>query len=139
MYCFADATGETLGVLLRSANAGANAIADHVTVLDQAIGHRAGDDPALLQRQVQVRTDSAGCTLFVWEARARSVSVAVVARSNAQVHAAISRAVATTTPGHRPCAKTATNAPARCRGAHRARRPSEPTASDDQQEHSEAR
>jgi hypothetical protein len=100
MYCFADATGETLGVLLRPGNAGANAIADHVTVLDQAIdqlpeeiaaGHRVGDDPGLAQRQVQVRTDSAGCTRFVWEARARNVGFAVVARSNAQVHAAISR------------------------------------------------
>ncbi|MGQ0617329.1 MAG: IS1380 family transposase [Acidimicrobiia bacterium] len=100
IYCFADATGETLGVLLRPGNAGANTIADHVTVLDQAIGqlpeeiavgHRCGDDPALARRAVQVRTDSAGCTAFVWEARARNVGFAVVARSNAQVHAAISR------------------------------------------------
>jgi hypothetical protein len=100
LYCFADVTGETLGVLLRPGNAGANTIADHVTVLDQAIaqlpediavGHRPGDDPGLVARPVQVRTDSAGCTNFVWEARARNVGFAVVARSNAQVHAAISR------------------------------------------------
>ena len=98
--CFADATGETLGVLLRPGNAGANTIADHVSVLDQAIsqlpaevaaGHRLGDDPALVRRAVRVRTDSAGCTNFVWHARARNVGFAVVARSNAQVHAAISR------------------------------------------------
>ena len=53
MFCFADATGETLSGLLRPGNAGANTVADHVTVLDQAIaqlpaaiasGHRAGDD-----------------------------------------------------------------------------------------------
>ena len=76
IYCFADATGETLAVLLRPGNAGANNIADHVTVLDQAIaqlpaeiavGHRAGDDPALVRRPVQVRVDSAGCTDFVWQ------------------------------------------------------------------------
>lgn len=100
MYCFADATGETLGVLLRPGNAGANTIADHVNVLDQAIGqlpeeiavgHRAGDDPGLVARQVQVRTDSAGCTDFVGHCRTRNVGFAVVARSNASIHAAISR------------------------------------------------
>jgi hypothetical protein len=100
MYCFADATGETLGVLLRPGNAGANNIADHVTVLDQAIGqlpdevavgHRPGDDAALVRRAVQVRTDSAGCTGFVWHCRARNVGFAVVARSNASIHAAISK------------------------------------------------
>jgi hypothetical protein len=100
IYCFADATGETLGVLLRPGNAGANSIADHVTVLDQAIaqlpdeiaaGHRLGDDAAWVRRPMQVRCDSAGCTGFVWHARARNVGFAVVARSNAGVHAAISR------------------------------------------------
>jgi hypothetical protein len=100
IYCFADATGEALGLLLRLGNAGANAIVDHVAVLDQALaqlpeevaaGHRPGDETALVRRAVQVRTDSAGCTGFVWHARARNVGFAVVARSNAQIHAAISR------------------------------------------------
>jgi len=100
IYCFADATGETLAVRLRPGNAGANNIADHVSLLDAAIaqlpeeiavGHRLGDDPALVRRSVQVRTDSAGCTDFVRHARARNVGFAVVARSNAGIHAAISR------------------------------------------------
>jgi len=100
IYCFADATGEALAVRLRPGNAGANNIADHVAVLDSAIaqlpeevavGHRPGDDPSLVRRQVQVRVDSAGCTGFVWECRARNVGFAVVARSNAAIHAAISR------------------------------------------------
>jgi len=100
MYCFADATGEALAVLLRPGNAGANNIADHATVLDQAIaglpaeiaaGHRPGDDPALVRRAVQVRADSAGCTNFVWHCHARNVGFAVVARSNRQVHTAISK------------------------------------------------
>ncbi|MGH2696380.1 MAG: IS1380 family transposase [Actinomycetota bacterium] len=100
IYCFADATGETLAVSLRPGNAGANNIADHVAVLDAAIaqlpdeiaaGHRPGEDPSPVQRAIQVRTDSAGCTDFVWHARARSVGLAVVARSNASIHAAISR------------------------------------------------
>ena len=100
IYCFADATGETLGALLRPGNAGANTIADHVSVLDQAVGqlpeeiavgHRPGDDPGLVRRAVQVRTDSAGCTDFVWRCRERNIGFAVVARSNANVHAAISR------------------------------------------------
>lgn len=103
IYCFADPTGETLGVLLRPGNAGANTIADHVTVLDQAIGqlpeeiavgHREGDDQSLVRRDIQVRTDSAGCTEFVWHCRARNVGFAVVARSNASIHGAISKIVA---------------------------------------------
>ena len=100
LYCFADATGETLAGLLRPGNAGANTIADHVAVLDAALGqlpaeitagHHPGDDPRLVRRAVQVRTDSAGCTDFVWHCRARNVGFAVVARSNAQIHAAISK------------------------------------------------
>jgi hypothetical protein len=100
IYCFADATGETLAVRLRPGNAGANNITDHVAVLDQAIGqlpdefavgHRPGDDPATARRAIQVRVDSAGCTDFVWHCRQRNVGFAVVARSNAAIHAAISR------------------------------------------------
>jgi len=100
IYCFADATGETLAVKLRPGNAGANTIADHVGVLDAAIaqlpeevaaGHRDGDDPELVARALQVRCDSAGCTGFVWHCRARNVGFAVVARSNASIHAALSR------------------------------------------------
>ena len=103
IYCFADATGEALAVRLRPGNAGANTIADHVTVLDQAIaqlpaevavGHRDGDDPALVCRPLQVRCDSAGCTDFVWHCRDRNVGFAVVARSNASIHAGISHIAA---------------------------------------------
>jgi hypothetical protein len=100
MLCFADATGEALAARLRPGNAGANTIADHVAVLDDAIahlpeeiavGHRVGDDPALVRRGIQVRVDSAGCTDFVRQARARNVGFAVAARSNPSIHAAISR------------------------------------------------
>ncbi len=101
IYCFADATGETLAELLRAGNAGANTIADHVTVLDEAVaqlpaeiavGHRVGDDPVLVRRNVQVRTDSAGCTRFVWHCRHRNIGFAVIARKDPQIHAAISGA-----------------------------------------------
>src|SRR5262249_44313773 len=100
IYCLADATGETLSVRLRPGNAGANDIADHVAVVDTAmaglpdeiaVGHREGDDPALVRRAIQVRTDSAGCTQFVWRCPARNVGFAVVARPNQAVHTAISR------------------------------------------------
>ncbi len=37
MFCFADATGEALAAILRPGNAGANSIADHLTVLDAAV------------------------------------------------------------------------------------------------------
>ena len=102
IYCFADATGECLSELLRPGNAGANTIADHVAVLDAAVaqlppeiavGHRVGDDPAMVRRHIQVRTDSAGCTDFVWRCRERNVGFAVIARKEDQVYAAISRAI----------------------------------------------
>src|SRR5205085_7892804 len=38
MFCFADNTGETLAALLRPGNAAANSSADHLAVLDHAIG-----------------------------------------------------------------------------------------------------
>jgi len=103
MFCFADATGEALAGLLRPGNAGANTVADHMTVLDQAVGqlpaevaagHRAGDDPDLVQRAVVVRADSAGCTEgFLSACRARNIGFFVSARSNAQVTAAIFDAI----------------------------------------------
>ena len=101
MFCFADATGEALAAVLRSGNAAANSVVDHLAVLDHAIGqlpsavatgHHVGDDPALVARPVMVRADSAGATRgFVWGCRARSVGFAVVARKNTRIHAAISK------------------------------------------------
>jgi hypothetical protein len=103
MFCFADATGETLSALLRPGNAGANTVADHLVVLDAALaqlpgatraGHRPGDDPTLAVRQVVVRADSAGCTEgFLGACRDRNVGFFVSARSNAQVAAAIFDAI----------------------------------------------
>ncbi len=100
MFCFADQTGEALAAVLRPGNAGANSVADHLAVLDQAIGqlpddvsvgHHRGDDPGLARRPILVRADSAGCTHgFVLGCRERNVGFAVAARSNASVHAAIS-------------------------------------------------
>jgi len=103
MFCFADATGETLSALLRPGNAGANTVADHISVLDAAIaqlpgdvaaGHRAGDDEELVRRTVVVRADSAGCTEdFLKACRERHVGFYVSARSNAQITAAIFDAI----------------------------------------------
>jgi hypothetical protein len=102
MLCFADATGEALSGVLRPGNAGANTVADHVEVLDAAIGqlpreiavgHRAGDDAELVRRSIVVRADSAGCTTgFLAACRSRNVGFFVTARSNAQLHQAISDA-----------------------------------------------
>jgi hypothetical protein len=107
MFCFADATGETLASLLRPGNAGANNIADHLTVLDSAVaqlpsdvaaGHHPGDDPALVERAVMVRTDSAGCTNgFVTGCRDRNIGFAVVARRSTQIHAALLKTMVTDT------------------------------------------
>ncbi|MHB1724923.1 MAG: transposase, partial [Acidimicrobiales bacterium] len=103
MFCFADATGETLAALLRPGNAGANTVADHVIVLDQAIGqlpaeiaagHHVGGDADRVDRKVVVRADSAGCTEgFLSACRERNIGFFVSARSNAQVTAAIFDAI----------------------------------------------
>jgi hypothetical protein len=103
MLATADATGEVLAALLRPGNAGTTTVADHLAILDAAVaqlpeaiaaGHRLGDDASLVRRQVRVRTDSAGCSSgFVWGCRVRNIGFAVVARSNEQVHAAISKAL----------------------------------------------
>jgi len=103
MFCFADATGETLSALLRPGNAGSNTVADHITVLDGAIGqlpteiasgHHEGEGADLVKRAVIVRADSAGCTEgFLSACRARNVGFYVSARSNAQVTAAIFDAI----------------------------------------------
>ena len=104
MLCSADATGEVLAAVLRPGDAGTTTVADHLEVLDAAVaqlpleialGHRPGDDAASVRRAVRVRTDSAGCSRgFVWGCRTRNIGFAVVVRSNAQLSAAISRAVA---------------------------------------------
>lgn len=103
MFCFADATGEALAGLLRPGNATANSIADQLAVLDAAIdqlptriaaGHRPGDDAGSVRRHVEVRADSAGGSArLAGEFRARNIGFSVVARTNPQVQAAISRAV----------------------------------------------
>jgi hypothetical protein len=70
-------------------------VADHVRVLDDAVvqlppeialGHHSGDDPSLVQRDVIVRADSAGCTEgFLAACRERNVGFFVTVRSNAQL------------------------------------------------------
>jgi hypothetical protein len=113
VYCFADATGETLAVTLRPGNAGANNVIDLIGVLDRAIdglpgeiavGHHVDDDPGLVRRPVQVRSDSAAGRTFALACRARNVGFAVVARSNDQIHSAISR-VAYDSPWWQPAVR----------------------------------
>jgi len=99
LLCFADATGEALSGMLRPGNATANDTADLLTVVDDAIcqlppgigvGHRHGDDPAGVNRDVVVRSDSAGGTkAFTTGLRARNIGFAVVARSQDTLSAAI--------------------------------------------------
>ena len=103
MFCFADATGEALAAVLRPGNATANSIADQLAAVDAAlaqlpaeisVGHRPGDEAALVGRAVRLRADSAGCSPKLATAlRDRNVGFAVVARTNAQVQGAISRAI----------------------------------------------
>jgi hypothetical protein len=57
-------TGEVLAVLLRPGNAGSNTVADHITVLREAIAQL----PARYRRQIIFRADGAGATkdLLAW-------------------------------------------------------------------------
>ncbi len=110
IFCFADSTGEVLSGLLRPGNATANAVADHVSVLDAAVGqlpseiaqgHHRGDDAGLVQRQLIVRADSAGCTEgFLSACSERNIGFFVTVRSNAQVTTAISDAMGDETLWH---------------------------------------
>jgi len=89
--------------MLRPGNAGANTVGDHIVILDEALaqlpaeiaaGHHDGDDPAVVVRDVVIRSDSAGCSEgFLGACRSRNVGFSVVARRNAQVEAAIFDAI----------------------------------------------
>jgi len=102
LFCFADATGEALAGHLRPGNAAANDVADLLSVLDDGVyqlpadvqaGHRTGDDPAVVQRSVVARSDSAGGTkAFVEGCRDRNIGFQVVTRRQTAVSAAIATA-----------------------------------------------
>jgi hypothetical protein len=99
LFCFVDATGEALAGLLRAGNATANDVTDLLSVLDDGVsqlpthvraGHSQRDDPAVVQRPVVVRSDSAGGTkAFVEGCRVRNIGFQVVTRRETAVSAAI--------------------------------------------------
>jgi hypothetical protein len=60
LQAYADETREGLAGLLRPGNAGANTVADHITVLDRALEQIPGE--YVEQIEILVRTDSAGAT-----------------------------------------------------------------------------
>lgn len=127
VFCFADATGETLSAMLRPGNATANDAADLLGVLDAAIsqlpeevtgGHRPGDAPELVTRRVVVRSDSAGASKpFVEGCRFRNVGFQVVARKNVAVSGAV--AVANTDPDRWQPALNQDGTPAQKPAGHR--------------------
>ena len=71
MFVFLDETEEALAGMLRPGNAGANTAADHVDLLDRAIGqlpelwrlgHRPDEEPSLVVHPILARSDSAGAS-----------------------------------------------------------------------------
>ena len=102
VFCFADATGDTLAGHLRPGNAAANDALDLLAVVDDGVshlpadisaGHRPSDDPDLVGRGVVVRSDSAGGTkVFTAGLRGRNIGFQVVARRQTAVSAAITAA-----------------------------------------------
>ena len=102
LFCFADGTGDALSGMLRAGNAAANDTADLLTVVDDAIaqlapdvaaGHQPRDTAADVNRDVVVRSDSAGGThTFTAGLRRRNIGFHVVARTQTAVSAAITTA-----------------------------------------------
>jgi hypothetical protein len=101
LFCFADATGETLSGRLRPGNAAANNTTHLLEVVDDAVaqlpeqvaaGHSPGDDPELVSQRVVVRSDSAGGQGFTEGCRERNIGFQTVARRNVAVSAAIAAA-----------------------------------------------
>jgi len=98
MIC-STADGEPLWIKQRPGNAAANDIADHLEVIDAAVGtlpepdaagHREGDDKSLVDRRLVVRLDAAGCSpTLAAKLRDRNIGFAVSARSNRAIQAAI--------------------------------------------------
>ena len=101
MVCSTD-EGEPLWGMLRPGNAAANSIADHLRVLDGAIGvlpvrdaagHRRGDPAGSVQRRLLVRIDAAGCSARIaWGCRKRNAGFAVTARAADDIDTAIAAA-----------------------------------------------
>ena len=60
LHAYADQTREALGGLLRPGNAGSNTAADHITVLDRALGQVPAEH--VEQIEILVRADTAGAT-----------------------------------------------------------------------------
>ena len=102
MVC-STADGEPLWITQRPGNAAANDIADHLEVIDaavgtlpepDAVGHREGDSGSLVERPLVVRIVAAGCSpRLAAKPRDRNIGYAVSARSAAGVQAAISSAL----------------------------------------------
>ena len=99
LLCLLDAPGDAFSGMLRPGNATANDTADLLTVVDDAgrsfpadiaAGHRHGDDLAGVNRDVVVRSDSAGGTkAFTTGLRVRNIGFAVGAHSQDTLTAAI--------------------------------------------------
>lgn len=98
IFCFADATGETLSARLRPGNAAANNTSDLLEVVDEAVGqlpeemaagHIPGEDQGLVSQRIVVRSDSAGGQAFTRGCRNRNLGFQVVARRNVAVSGAV--------------------------------------------------
>ena len=92
LLAYLDATGEPLAGLLRPGNAGSGTAADHVTVLDAALGQLPVDPRT---REIIVRTDSAGLSHdFLAACRSRGVRFVVGHALTAELASAIMKAPA---------------------------------------------
>lgn len=101
IFCFGDATGETLAARLRPGNAAANNTSDLLELVDEAIGqlpeemaagHTPGDHRGLVSQRIVVRSDSAGGQAFTRGCRDRNLGFQTVTRRNVAVSGAVAAA-----------------------------------------------
>ena len=89
---FATFEGEVLAVLMRSGNAAANKISDHLELLDRCLEQI--PEEIIADERAHVRIDSAGCSVDIAHGcTKRGMGFSIAARFNSKIHNAVHQLV----------------------------------------------